>query len=296
MTGKELIALATILPIQVTMTHNMTNTMGEDKITKRLSELLSRSVRKLARKRTAIAFSGGLDSSLITHLNRGVCEVELFTVYTKGSHDERASVDAARILVMEDRLHLHLLSEHELEAVLPDVITALGSTSFFDLSIALPLYIAAREAHRTGFETITTGQGADELFAGYRRYETMNPAHLEEELRTDLLKLTSSDLKRDYNAARTHSTELLLPFLDPELVEFAQHIPAELKVKNGVRKYILRRTAQTIGLPPELSCRDKSAAQYSSGIHKTLKKIARRNGYGKNQTEQYLKDFAPLTP
>ncbi|OYT62247.1 hypothetical protein B6U67_04655 [Methanosarcinales archaeon ex4484_138] len=288
--------MATTLGTQVTMTHNIANTMGEDEIIRKLSELLLQSVRRLARKRTAIAFSGGLDSSLITHLHKGVCKVELFTVYTKGSHDERASVNAASILGMEDRLHLYLLSEHELEAVLPNAIAALGSTSFFDLGIALPLYIASREAHRTGFEAITTGQGADELFGGYKRYETMKPKKLDEELRRDLLKLTKQDLKRDYNAARDHSIELQLPFLEPELVEFAKQIPAELKVRNNVRKYILQRTAQTIGLPPELSFRDKKAAQYSSGIQKTLKKIARRNGYGKNQTEQYLTDTASLAP
>jgi len=263
------------------MAENITCRMECEESIRRLSDLLSGSVVRLAQnqKRTAIAFSGGLDSSLIAHLHAGVSEVELFSVFMSGSHDERASVEAARVLGLEDRLHPYLLSEYELEAILPHMITLLGSRSLFDLGIALPLYVAAREAERGGFKTIATGQGADELFAGYRRYETMNPGELEEELRRDLLKLAEHGLKRDYSVARAHSIGLQLPFLDPELVEFAEEIPVELKVRDGIRKYILRRAAEALGLPPELSYRDKKAAQYSSGVHRTLKRIARKNGY-----------------
>lgn len=51
--------------------------------------------------------------------------------------------------------------------------------------------------------------------------------------------------------------EALVPFSDPELVEYAYNIPWSMKAKNGERKYILRKLALDV-LPPEVALRPKS--------------------------------------
>ncbi|CAD6492825.1 MAG: Asparagine synthase [Candidatus Argoarchaeum ethanivorans] len=264
------------------------NNLTEEETIEILSKLLVQSVKKLSFPKTAIAFSGGVDSSLIAYLLDKECTVELFTTSIKSSHDRAAAPNAAAALRMSDRLHTYHLSESEVERTLPELLSVIGSTDLFDVSIAFPLYIAAREAHYKGYEVMCSGQGADELFAGYKRYESMGSVELERNLMKDFYQMAHVSLDRDYKSSMANTVELRLPFLDCELTDFVCKIPVELKIKNNIRKYILRKTAQSLGLPEELVWAHKKAAQYSSGVYKALVRIARKNGYKKGEVQQYL--------
>ncbi|RZB30862.1 MAG: asparagine synthase (glutamine-hydrolysing) [Candidatus Argoarchaeum ethanivorans] len=264
------------------------NNLTEEETIEILSKLLVQSVKKLSFPKTAIAFSGGVDSSLVAYLLDKECTVELFTTSIKSSHDRTAAPNAAAALQMSERLHTHHLSESEIERTLPELLSVIGSTDLFDVSIAFPLYIAAREAHYKGYEVMCSGQGADELFAGYKRYESMDSAELERNLMKDFYQMSHVSLNRDYKSSMANRVELRLPFIDCELTDFVCKIPVELKIKNNIRKYILRKTAQSLGLPEELVWAHKKAAQYSSGVYKALVRIARKNGYKKGEVQQYL--------
>jgi asparagine synthase (glutamine-hydrolysing) len=136
-----------------------------------------------------------------------------------------------------------------------------------------------------------TGQGADELFAGYRRYESMPPPELESALKHDLDNIAENNLERDDAVTMANSVELRVPYLDREVVELALRIAPELKVHGGVRKYILRLCAKKI-LPDELAFKEKKAAQYSSGIYSAIEKLARKNGF--KGVREYLENAASL--
>jgi asparagine synthase (glutamine-hydrolysing) len=250
------------------------NTLSEEENIDLLSQLLVRSVEKRRYVRSAVAFSGGLDSSLIAHLLREG-DVELFAVSMEGSHDARAVERAAVLLGLKSRLHHYRLTEREVERVLPEVVAAVESSNLFTVSIAFPLYIAAREAQERGFRVMLSGQGADELFAGYKRYESMESEVLRRALREDFCRIAEVNLERDDKAAMAHSVELRVPFLDRDVVSFALSVPVELKVKKGVRKYALRRAAQRLRLAEELVWAEKRAAQYSSGVYRALRRVAR---------------------
>ena len=135
-----------------------------------LFKSLEQSVKKRYYKPCAIAFSGGLDSSLLAALCK---DAKLYSAGMKGSHDIGQTKKAAQLLDLQDNLHLHELTMDELETALPCVINAIGSTDAMQVSIALPLYFASKDAHSDGIRVILSGQGADELFAGYKRYESM---------------------------------------------------------------------------------------------------------------------------
>ncbi len=240
-----------------------------------LFESLEQSVNKRHYKPCAIAFSGGLDSSLLAALCR---DAKLYSAGMKGSHDIGQTKKAAQLLALQDNLHLHELTMDELESALPYVINAIGSADAMKVSIALPMYFASKDAHKDGIRVILSGQGADELFAGYKRYESMTTLELESALKKDLEDIARNNLERDDAVTMANSVELRVPYLDRKVVELARRIVPELKIHKGIRKYILRLAASKI-LPDELVWKEKKAAQYSSGVYSAMEKLARKNGY-----------------
>ncbi len=253
----------------------------ESMASKLLYEAIEQSVKKRCYTPCAISFSGGLDSSLIAALCN---DAELYSVGMEDSHDIRQTTKAAQLLGLEHKLHLQELSMEEVESALPDVIRAIESRDPLKVSIAMPLFFVSKDAHRDGIRVMLSGQGADELFAGYKRYESMNPDELEQALRKDLDNIAENNLERDDAVTMANAVELRVPYLDRQVVELALRIAPELKIHNGVRKYILRLAASEI-LPDELAFKDKKAAQYSSGIYSALEKLAKRNG---NTGERFL--------
>lgn len=250
-----------------------------------LFNALERAVKKRYYKPCAIAFSGGLDSSLIAALCR---EAELYSVGVEGSHDIKQTRRAAQLLGFQGKLHEHELTLDEVEAAVPEVIKSIESADPLKVSIAMPLFFASKDARSDGIRVMLSGQGADELFAGYKRYESMKPGELEIALRNDLDNIAGNNLERDDAAAMANAVELRVPYLDREVVELALRIAPELKIRNGMRKYILRLAAKKI-LPEELVRKEKKAAQYSSGIYSALEKLARKNGYrGRQALGRYL--------
>lgn len=248
-----------------------------------LFEAIEDAVKKRCCKQCAIAFSGGIDSSLIAALYN---PVGLYSAGMAGSHDLHQTLKAAKSLGLSDKLHFHELTSDEVEAALPAVMRAIESSDPMKVSIAMPLYIASKDAHIDGIRVMLSGQGADELFAGYRRYESMNPEELTIELEKDLGNIASNNLERDDAVTMANSVELRVPYLDRKVIELSLRIAPELKIHNGIRKYILRMAAMNT-LPEEIVRKEKKAAQYSSGIFQAMKKLARKNGYG-GEVGRYL--------
>jgi asparagine synthase (glutamine-hydrolysing) len=76
-----------------------------------------------------------------------------------------------------------------------------------------------------------------------------------------------------------HDVELRVPFGAYQIVEFAMSLPVELKIEkraDTLRKLVLRKAAENMGLPPSVTEKTKKAVQYSTGINKALKKIAKK--------------------
>jgi len=260
----------------------------EDTAKVALFKVIQNAVQKRRYTPSAIAFSGGLDSSIIAALS---CDSDLYSVGMKGSHDIKQTKKAAQLLGLNDKLHLRELTYDELEAALPLVIRAVESTDPMTVSIALPLFFASRDAHIDGIRVILSGQGADELFAGYKRYESMKPDELDEALSKDIDNIAGNNLERDDAVTMANSVELRVPFLDRRVIELALSISPELKMHNGIRKYILRKAVEDL-MPDALVWKEKKAAQYSSGIYSALLKLARKNGYtGEGFLEKYLNSY-----
>ncbi|UCF09081.1 MAG: asparagine synthase, partial [Thermoplasmata archaeon] len=233
-----------------------------------------------------ILFSGGLDSSLIAYLAKkhaGDARLCLYTVGLEDSQDLKCSEEAAHLLGMELRKVI-ISTEEVLEAV-PKVSHIIGSRHPVKLTFELPLYFCLQHV---GEDMVLGGQGADELFGGYARYLKMEEEDLESALKTDVKNLIDRDIRMDRRLAAHFQKVLKTPYLDPDVMKTAMDIPVKVKVDQGRRKIILREAAARIGLPLNIRKREKRAAQYGSGILKTLRKAAKGRGMQANELIEHL--------
>jgi asparagine synthase (glutamine-hydrolysing) len=180
--------------------------------------------------------SGGLDSSAIVALLRPhVDELHTFSVGMEGSPD----LDAARTVArhLDTVHHEYVLTSDEIAGLLPEILYHLESFDQDLVRSAVPCYFAARLA-ASEVKVILTGEGADELFAGYRYYHDYeDPTLFGRELRRSVQSLHNINLQRVDRMTMAHSIEGRVPFLDVEMIELAQTIPPRLKLlRNGVRK------------------------------------------------------------
>lgn len=112
--------------------------------------------------------SGGIDSSIIVAtMKRLGADVETFTLgFSEKSFDERAQAD--QLAKCFDTKHRSQTMEMSLPAIIDQYVNALGE-SYADPS-ALPTWYLCKYA-REHVTVALSGDGGDELFAGYRRYQ-----------------------------------------------------------------------------------------------------------------------------
>lgn len=153
----------------------------------------------------------------------------------------------------------------------------------------MPAYLAAEMAREDGIKVMLSGQGADELFAGYHRYLKFYQEQGEEaqkNLNTDINNLYQVNLQRDDAVTMASGVELRVPYLDLDVINMAMNIPMEYKIKgedDQLRKCILREVARDLGVPEENVKRPKKAAQYGSGIDKMLRRVLKDEDILKNE-------------
>jgi asparagine synthetase B (glutamine-hydrolysing) len=232
-----------------------------------------------------VFFSGGVDSALVAKsvIDHGVTPV-LYAAGFEGSHDVEVARQAADELNCP--LHEAVLSFGEAEHYVRKVIYAVESEDFLTVSIGLPLYVAAEAAEKDGVGRVFAGQGADELFGGYARYSRVlqqeGAAALADALWADVVHLADRNLQRDKGVALATNIDLVLPFVDLEVIHLASSFPPHLKVASSqdtLRKPVLRAAARLFGLSENITRRPKKAMQYGSGAHKAIHRLAARSSY-----------------
>ncbi|WP_321421503.1 asparagine synthase (glutamine-hydrolyzing) [uncultured Methanobacterium sp.] len=250
---------------------------------KHLKKILGHYIRESVKKRTrgldkvGILFSGGVDSTLLAVLcaDLGI-ETELYAVGSEGSPDRVFASKVADDIGLP--LHIRMVDEDVVRKYTPLVLNAIEEWNVMKLGVGMTAYLAAEMAHQHGQRVIFSGQGADELFAGYHRYLSFyqqKGEEAQEDLQNDVVNLYHVNLERDDKVTMASSVELRVPYLDLQIINMAMNIPMYYKI-NGpddkLRKCILREVASQMGVPSEIVKRPKKAAQYGSGIHKILRK------------------------
>ena len=221
-----------------------------------------------------VFLSGGLDSSIVAAIAAQVLarrgeRLQTFAVGTESSPD----LAAAR-LVAE-----HLDTDHfertysavEALAVMPDVVRAIESFDPALVRSAVPNFLLSCFASEH-VKVVLTGEGADELFAGYEYFrDYTEPDALHGELIRTIESLHNLNLQRCDRVTMAHGLEARVPFLDREVIEWALRIPPGFKFAGGGQpEKRLLREAFDGWLPDALLWRDKAEFGDGSGAADVL--------------------------
>ena len=147
--------------------------ISETDATDIFDDLLHKAVKRqlLADVPIAILLSGGVDSALLTHLAQKVTG-EKFSTYTVGfnTQSDANELEDARITssLLKTNHHEVMINQEEfsqnLDRLVNMVEEPIGSQSIF------PFYFLTQKIHVDGFKVALSGQGVDESWAGYKRY------------------------------------------------------------------------------------------------------------------------------
>ena len=215
-----------------------------------------------------VFLSGGLDSSITTALSRQIIgkPIHSFSVGVEGSPD----LEAARMLsrYLDTIHHEHLITVNEVMEKLPEIIYYLESYDQDLVRSAIPTFFTARLA-REHVKVVLSGEGADELFAGYSYYKNLDVTDevMQDELRRSVSTLHNINLQRADRLTMAHSIEARVPFLDRETIEMSMKIPARYKLYGNppIEKWILRHAVEDL-LPDQITWRKKEQFDEGSGI------------------------------
>jgi asparagine synthase (glutamine-hydrolysing) len=173
----------------------------------------------------AMLFSGGIDSTLITHYTRQVRpEAPGYFVGHTEAPDFRYAADYAAMTGFDLRLVPFDPESDETFAALDTVVAASESFEPNLIRGAVCSLMAAERMHSDGFRVALCGEGADELFCGYPPLEVaFNEGSAEARaIRDECLDLMQRvSLQRVDRCSMRHQVETREPFLDPAVVNYA---------------------------------------------------------------------------
>jgi asparagine synthase (glutamine-hydrolysing) len=82
---------------------------------------------------------------------------------------------------------------------------------------------------------------------------------------------------------------LRLPYADTRVANFAFSLPMTFKIESTsdpLRKRVLRKTAEQVGMPVSIVDKAKKAVQYATGVDKAIRSLAKRENLN---TSDYCK-------
>ena len=237
-------------------------TINEAAVT--LRQLLTEAVQKRMLGVKGVSLSGGLDSSITAAIAKEYNpDLHLFTVTIDSAPgpDLENAVLMAEFLGLKHNHHIYRITDQDISDIIPQAIWHLESFDEDCISGIISNYYAARIA-KEYTDAVLVGEGADELFGGYRmvlKHPSVTDDAHREQLAQKLLDIAyNTALRRLDRAWMANGVVYQTPFLDAKIVTFAKKIPMAWKIygERQIEKFILREAFRDI-LPESIANREK---------------------------------------
>ena len=210
-----------------------------------------------------IALSGGLDSSIIAHLIEKK-ESHAITIITKDFLG--TDLTYAQIIAKHTNLPLSLMHV-EISQILDSItntVRILGNFNDIEIRNSIVPYMYLTSLKEKGIDLVISGDGADEIFAGYNFLLKKSENDLENEIER-IKKIMHFPSKIIANSL---DMKIETPFLDKNVIKFSEEIPISMKVneRHGKKfgKWILRKTFEE-KIPDNVIWREKAPMQDGAG-------------------------------
>lgn len=208
--------------------------------------------------------SGGIDSSTMTALAaRQQSGFKTFAAGVEGAPD----LDYAEMVAhfLETQHHERVCTLEEMLEALPQVIYHLESFDALLVRSSVTNFMVGQLASQH-VPAVLSGEGGDELFAGYEYLKELDPSDIPDELVDITRRLHNTALQRVDRCSSSHGLVARTGFLDRDVVDFALQIPPEMKLyHNEIEKWILRRAMDGL-LPDQVLNRTKSKFWQGAGV------------------------------
>ena len=228
----------------------------------------------ISEKKIGIAFSGGVDSTLLAKLCRELgYDVTLLTIGFSNSHDILFSKKINEKMNLPHKIYE--IDENSFNDISSKIKTKIKTDNLSWNENCIAFYYVSKLAQKNNLGTVITANGIDELFCGYNAYrfaikegEKQVIEMMEKKLENEIKMMKAIN-----QVCSEFKVRIFQPLLSDNFINFAKKIPISQKIKDSddlVRKHIIRELALKISVPEISANKRKKALQYGSLIHKAL--------------------------
>ncbi|MBN1156207.1 asparagine synthase (glutamine-hydrolyzing) [Candidatus Woesearchaeota archaeon] len=265
---------------------------------KLITDLLNRSVesRLMSDVSLGTMLSGGIDSCTVAAFHRklvGDKQIHTFSVT-----DSYGSEDSKNAKIMADYINsIH----HEFIFGFEDIVNTLPSFVYHleDIEYGIIYNYFLSKGIKKFATVVLSGNGSDEIFGGYHRYKHINQMKRsfiadakkigldESKPHVDVLQsintlsdalsfeqnkgaLANFQLAQVDRLSMAFAVEVRVPFLHKGLVSICNNLSDDLKIRDGVEKYILRKSITNLKVPQVIRNRRKVAGGLENTTPKAM--------------------------
>ena len=210
-----------------------------------------------------IAFSGGLDSSILAQIKKDQ-DLNAMTIIAKDFLGTDLSYSQITAKHIDIPLELKYVDIDEILNSIENTIKILKNFNDIEIRNSIVSYLYLNRLKEKNITKVISGDGADEIFAGYNFLVKKDHGELKSELGRikEIMHFTSQKIANELGIV------IQMPFVDEKIIRSAETLPVNLLVnqKDGIKfgKWVLRKAFEN-DLPPSVIWREKTPMQDGSG-------------------------------